>query len=123
MAARLFFLCVDEWPSSSFFLVDAFCVVVQLFMSPYLERRLTGLMDIVRYADAVTRKDDYQMRVRSQHDRSPTAVAMAGPTYSPANTWLDAKYVNGLSSFFPLSYRYVLTLHSTFVSLPPKTSL
>jgi hypothetical protein len=69
-------------------IVDKFelAIAYKMFMSPYLEKRLTGLSDIKRYVDLVLRKEDYQHRMR-QGDRAPQ-----GNLPAAINVWIDSKY-------------------------------
>lgn len=76
-------------PKETTQIVDNFelAIAYKMFMSPYLEKRLTGLSDIKRYVDLVMRKEDYQHRMR-QADRAAQANLPAA-----INVWIDSKCV------------------------------
>lgn len=76
-------------PKETTQIVDNFelAIAYKMFMSPYLEKRLTGLSDIKRYVDLVLRKEEFQHRMR-QTDRVSQASLPAG-----INIWIDSKYV------------------------------
>lgn len=81
-------------PKETAQIVDKFelSIAYKMFMSPYLEKRLTGLSDIKRYIDLVLRKEDYQHRMR-QADRGSQANLPAA-----INVWVDSKYERSSTS-------------------------